>query len=142
MPSVLFNASVVLAGFKSPKGGSGKIIQWVKKGKLKGIVSEPILDEVLRNAQKLGFEKENLAEKIIKIFNIQQEPKEKIVNQFKGIVLYFGDAHVLASSRESKSDYLVTLDQKHLLVLKNKIKEFKVVTPGELIKIITKLNKT
>ena len=35
MGIVFFNASVVLAGFKSPKGGSGKIISWAKTRKIR-----------------------------------------------------------------------------------------------------------
>ena len=35
--SVFFNASVILTGLKSPKGGSGKILSWVNKGKIKGV---------------------------------------------------------------------------------------------------------
>lgn len=135
-PSVLFNASVVLAGFKSPTGGSAKVISWVGKGKIKGIVSETILDEILRNALKIGFEKAELGKRVQKIFQITKEPKTEAVDQFKSIVLDFGDAHVLASCKESKADFLVTLDQKHLLTLKNQIKKFKIVTPGQLIETI------
>lgn len=138
IPSVLFNASVILAGFKSPTGGSAKVISWVGKGKIKGIISETILDEILRNASKIGFEKIELDKKLQKIFQITNEPKVEIVDQFKSIVLNFGDAHVLASCKQSKADFLVTLDQKHLLVLKNQIKKFKIVTPGQLIGKLSK----
>lgn len=134
--SVLFNASVVLAGFKSPTGGSAKVISWVEKGKIKGIISETILDEILRNALKIGFEKVELGKRVQRIFQITKEPKIETLDQFKSIVLNFGDAHVLASCKESKADFLVTLDQKHLLVLKNQIKKFKIVTPGKLIETI------
>lgn len=133
MDLVFFNASVVLAGFKSPKGGSGKILSWAKKGKIKGLISEIILDEVLRNASKIGFDKLVLERKIKEIFQIKVAPEEGIVNYYGNIVIYFGDAHVLASSEQAKTEYLVSLDQKHILILKDKIKGFKIVTPGELI---------
>lgn len=133
---VLFNASVVLAGFKSPKGGSGKILSWVKKKKIKGLISEIILDEVLRNASRIGFSDEELDNRVKTIFNhINKEPKQKNVEQFKKVVLDFGDAHVLASAKESQVDFLVTLDKKHLLILQDKIKTFKIVTPGQLIRV-------
>ncbi len=133
MDLVFFNASVVLAGFKSPKGGSGKILSWAKKRKIKGFISEIILDEVLRNASKIGFDKFVLERKIKEIFQIEVAPEEGIVNYYGNIVIYFGDAHVLASSEQSKVDYLVSLDQKHILVLKDKLRIFKIVTPGDLI---------
>jgi predicted nucleic acid-binding protein len=44
-----------------------------------------------------------------------------------------GDAHVLASCQEHKAEFLVTLDQKHLLILQDKIKAFKIVSPKHLI---------
>ncbi len=132
-PAVLFNASVILAGINSPNGGSGKLLSWVKQNKINGVISEVILDEILRNAPKIGFDKEILNKKVRKIFRVEKEPKQDHVDKFKGVVINFGDAHVLASSKEIKADYLVTLDQKHLLVLQDRIKEFKIVTPGQLI---------
>ena len=134
--SVFFNASVVLAGLKSPKGGSGKILSWAKKGKIKGVISEIILDEILRNALKIGFDKFVLEKRIKEIFQVETAPKQEIVNHYGSIVIYFGDAHVLASSEQVRADYLVSLDQKHILILKDKIEVFKIVTPGELIKTV------
>lgn len=131
--SVFFNASVILAGIKSPKGGSGKILSWVHKAKIKGVISEIILDEVLRNSLKIGFDKPVLEKKIREIFQIEIAPKKEIVNNYGSIVIYFGDAHVLASAEQSETNYLVSLDQKHILILKDKIKIFKIVTPGGLI---------
>ena len=53
-PKVFFNASVILAGLRSPGGGSGKIIGWVKNGKIDGVISEVIVDEVIRRCSKIG----------------------------------------------------------------------------------------
>lgn len=134
---VLFNASVVLAGLKSPSGGSGKLLRWVKQSKIKGIISETIYDEILRNAERVGFRKAQVEESINDTFTqVSQAPNEKIVEQFKEKVLDLGDAHVLASAKEKEVQFLVTLDKKHLLVLKDKIKTFKIVTPGELIELL------
>jgi len=133
--SVFFNASVVLAGLKSPKGGSGKILSWAKQKKIKGVISEIIMDEILRNALKIGFDKLVLEKKIKEILQIEAAPKQEIVSKYNSIVIYFGDAHVLASSEQAKTEYLVSLDQKHILILKDKIKVFKIVTPGELIQV-------
>ena len=133
MSLVFFNASVILAGFKSSTGGSAKMISWVEEGKIKGLISEIVLDEILRNAQKIGFERIKLNKKIKEIFQIRTAPKPETVDQFKQISINFGDAHVLASCQEEKVDYLVTLDQKHLLILYDKIKTFKILTPGQII---------
>lgn len=134
---VLFNASVVLAGLKSRAGGSGELLQWVKQGKIKGIISETIFDEVLRNAGRIGFTREQAEKSTEDIFiQVSQAPKEETVERFKEKVLDLGDAHVLASAREEGVQFLVTLDKKHLLVLKDKIKTFKIVSPGQLIGLL------
>ena len=43
------------------------------------------------------------------------------------------EAHIIAAADKSKVDYLITLDKKHLLNIKQKL-PFKIVTPGEFLK--------
>ena len=64
-------------------------------------------------------------------------PEEKIVNFYKKRVIDEGDAHVLATCDQEKIEYLVTLDKKHLLILKGKIKGLNILTPGELIELLS-----
>lgn len=134
VPTVLFNASVILAGLKSPSGGSGKLFAYLKQDKIKGVISEPILDEVLRNTDKIGQSKQNIQKILPKLFKIYPPPQQEMVERFKEIVIHAGDAHVLASSYGNKAKFLVSLDQKHILAVKDKITDFKIVTPGQLIK--------
>lgn len=133
-PRILFNASVVLAGLKSPKGGSGKLLSMVRKSQFIGIISETIADEIIRNSGKIGITEEKLNKKVSNLFKeISKAPSENIIEQYKSIVKDLGDAHVLASAKENKADFLITLDQKHLLILKDKIKNFKIVSPGDFL---------
>lgn len=130
----LFNASVILAGLRSPGGGSAKVLGWAGSGKIIGLASEVILDEAKKNLSRVGLtnkELENLK------LNILPAPGAKSVDYFRKVVFDPGDAHVLASAREIKADYLVSLDRKHILVLKGKIKGLKIVSPGELIEELT-----
>ena len=132
---VFFNASVVLAGLRSPNGGSGKVLLWSKKKKINGVISEIVFDEVLRNADKIGLEREEVRGRVSSIFDkILPAPTLSEVNLFKKIVVDFGDAHILASCKNSKAHVLVTLDEKHLLAIKKKVKFVNIVSPGELIK--------
>ncbi|KKT64884.1 MAG: hypothetical protein UW60_C0050G0007 [Candidatus Woesebacteria bacterium GW2011_GWA2_44_33] len=80
------------------------MLRLAKQGKITGVISEIILDEVLRHAAK---------------FNLTGK-------------------HILASCEQEKTGYLVTLDKKHLLVLRGKTKGLKIVTPGELIIMVKK----
>jgi len=134
-PTVFFNASVILAGLKSPRGGSARLIFWVQEGKIKGIISELILDEVERNLSKLSLTKRNLVK--LSDFRLILAPKGSLVEKFKKKVVDHGDAHVLASAKEEGVDYLVSLDKKHLLILKNKVGKIKIVSPKELIEALS-----
>lgn len=132
-PVVFFNASVILAGLFSQKGGSGKLLQWTKKKKILGIISEIIFDEVLNHTNKIKLSQAEARKKILKTFKITKAPRTSTVNLYKNFVIDLGDCHVLASAKEIKADYLVTLDKKHLLVLQKKIKKVKIVSPKQLI---------
>lgn len=136
-PTVFFNASVILAGLKSPSGGSGKILQWGRQKKIKAIASELILDEVLRNVARVGLPKDQVSKSAKEIFLIVPAPSAALVKNLHKVSVDVGDSHVLAGSTETKADFLVTLDKKHLLVLKDEIKKFKIVSPGELIEILS-----
>lgn len=128
-PLVLFNASVIIAGLYSLSGGSGKILKWVKEKKVIGVISEIILDEVNKHIKNLDLYKELL---------IVSPPDGKTVENYLTTVVDPGDAHVLASAKELNVDYLVTHDKKHLLSIKEKIKDFKIVSTKELIEALEK----
>jgi predicted nucleic acid-binding protein len=131
---VLFNASVILAGLHSPKGASGVLLRRVRMGKLKGEISELIFDEAVRHAKKIGFGEGEMEEKILAIFsNPAKAPEEELIEKYLGLVVDEGDAHVLASCEREGCDTLVSLDKKHLLILKGKVKGLNIVSPGELL---------
>lgn len=134
---ILFNASVVLSGINSPKGGSAVLLNFVKIRKLNGIISETILDEILRHSAKFGLTRGEMSKFCLEIFpETASAPSEREVKKYYKTVIDEGDAHILASCEREKVDFLVTLDKKHLLILKGRIKDLKIMTPGELIKYI------
>jgi|YNPBryunderm2012_1023409.scaffolds.fasta_scaffold01714_5 putative PIN family toxin of toxin-antitoxin system len=135
-PIVFFNASVILAGLKSPNGGSAKLLNWVKENKIIGIISEIVIEEVLKNTNKIFLTKEKALKLISQIFLIVKSPNKKYFSVFKDIVLDEGDIHLLVSAKNVKANFLVSLDKKHILSLKNKIKDFKIVLPKELIEFL------
>lgn len=138
-PKVLFNASVVLSGLNSPHGGSGKLLYFVKEGSVDGKISEIIFDEILRHSNKIGLSIGAIAKTTLQIFKeILPAPNESGVERCKELVLDDGDAHILASCKEQGINRLVTLDKKHLLILKGKISKLSIFTPGELIQMLKK----
>ncbi|MEK7616478.1 MAG: PIN domain-containing protein [Patescibacteria group bacterium] len=137
-PLILFNASVILAGIKSPLGGSAKLLSWSKQGKVIGLVSEIIVDEALRNATRIHVKPQHI-NRHLKSLKVCYSPKAQTVAKFEKIVKDLGDAHVLASAEEEKAQFLVTLDKKHLLILQGEIKKFKIVSPGQLIEVLSSI---
>ena len=135
---VFFNASVILSGLRSSRGGSGKILAWSKSHKIVGIVSEVVLAEVLKHAEKIGLEKEDVANKMVTIFpRISPAPSFQNVSAYQKKVVDPGDAHLLASALESQADFLASLDKRHILSLQEDMKEFRIVSPGQLIEILS-----
>lgn len=133
MKKVFFNASVVLAGLRSPSGGSAKILNWVEEKKIRGFVSEVVLDEILRHVIKVGLTQRKVAKKLKKMLvEVVSAPKE-LGGKYTRLVKDFGDVHLLVSAESLGVDYLVSLDKKHVLSLAKKIKRFRIVSPGELI---------
>ncbi len=139
--NVLFNASVVLAGLRSETGASGVLLKLVREGKIRGIISELIFDEVLRHSLKISIAEKKVESKVLKIFtnNVSRSPQEGVVEKYYPFVSDHGDAHVLASYEQEDCDVLVTLDKKHLLVLQGKIKGVKIVSPGEFLLVRSKM---
>ena len=92
------------------------------------------MDEVQRNIDKVGLRKKDI-KRIVEIFQrICSEPKKSTVLSFYKLIVDCGDAHVLASAKEEKAEFLVSLDKKHILILRNKIRKVKIVSPADLIK--------
>lgn len=124
---ILFNASVIIAGHHSLGGGSAKLLSWAKSKKIDGIISETIQDEVKRHIEKCPD-----------IFKtVAPAPNLALVKKYQKIVTDPGDAHLFATASETKADFLVSLDKKHVLALQGKIKKPKIVSPGELIEIFS-----
>jgi len=130
---VFFNASVILAGLRSPKGASGRLLSWIKQQKITGVISEIVWNEVLRNAHNLNLSQEDTKRWMEKHLLIITAPEQSKFAPYENMVVDAGDVHLFVSTEESKSDYLVSLDKKHVLTLREQITLFRIISPGELI---------
>jgi putative PIN family toxin of toxin-antitoxin system len=128
---VFFDASVVLAGLKSPQGGSAKVLERVKKKKIKGVVSELVIYEVERNLDRLGV-KEHYSRRFWLYFKVVPAPLN-LMKKYEKLAKDKGDVHLFTTAYSTRADYLVSLYKKHVLDLKGKIKDFCILSPGELI---------
>lgn len=130
---VFLNASVILAGFASPLGGSAKILKWIKQGKISGVINEIVADEATRHAGKIGLSKREIDRMIDEVNLRVCKAPNKIAEKYKRIVKDPGDIHLFTSTQEQKAHYLISLDKKHVLSLAGKIKNFRIYSPGEFI---------
>lgn len=135
---VFFDSSVIIAGLKSASGGSRVTLVLAEKRKITPIVSPLVLKEVKRNVGRKFGKKE-----LLKFASWLSKARPQIVSLFfREIAPYrrfvsAKDAHVLAGAVKAKVQFLLTLDRRHLLQLENESTlPFKVITPGELIRLL------
>lgn len=136
MVKIYLDASVIIAAMLSPTGGSAKLIQFIKLGIVSGISSQTIVEEVEKHSAKIGkkvsdirlFIKDNGI--LVRKKTTQDEAKP-----YQDMVVE-DDLHVIAGAKLTKSDYLVTLDKKHLLKeeVRKLVKPLKIVNPERYLK--------
>lgn len=111
------------------------IIYLIQEGKIQAYISSFILYELKEVlTKKFDFNDEKLKEvkDLVKDSFINISPKISI----KIIRNYPLDNKILEAAIETKADYLVTGDRKHILPLK-KIKKTKIVSPEEFLFLIS-----
>jgi len=137
MVRVFLDANVYFSGFFSQRGASALLLELVQKKKIKIAASRLVLREADRNLRKKADAK------IRKIFHqllnqtkiqIAPPPDEKVLENYYELI-HPKDAPVLAAAAESKVDFLITLDRRHLLTpkVKSHIKHPKILTPGDFL---------
>lgn len=136
MKTVFIDSSVLFSAVNSPTGGSSKIFT------LKDIIlltSKVVLIETERNVrEKLHeYHLDRFFMLVDKIKILKQLPDKKLINKAQKVIVK-KDSVILAESKKSHADFLVTLDQKHFLT--KPVAKFlfpqKPLTPKILIGII------
>lgn len=136
---VFLDASVFLSALISQSGGSAKLFEYAKDKRISLICSQTIINEVKNNLDKVrGGKEEDIDHFIItnKVL-VRKKITEKEIDPYIEIVDK-KDAHVLAGAILTKSDYLVTLDKKHLLKkeVQTNVKGIKIVLPKQLLAVL------
>lgn len=136
MTKLFLDASVIIAATLSPKGGSAKVIKLGQLGSWAQITSQTVIDEVKDHTGKIGkstieidqFIKEHSVIVRKRMTKLEIKPFIELVDA--------SDAHLIAGSKLTGADFLVTLDKKHLLKedIKNRFKPLKIVNPEELLR--------
>ncbi len=135
---VFFDASVIIAAILSQTGGSSLLLKYVKVGKISGITSQTVVDEVLNKSIKLNKTKETLESFISQCgLVVRNKITSEDISPYLGLV-DDEDAHVIAGAKLTKCSHLVTLDKKDLLnaQVKNNFSPLKIVSPKDLLEEI------
>ena len=138
MKTVFVDSSVVFSAVNSPIGGSSKLFT-LKNIRL--ITSKLVLTESERNIRKKlhEYHLERFFMLVEKIEIINQLPDDKLIEKAKKIIAQ-KDSNILAESKNSKANFIVTLDKKHFLTVSvaKFLRPQKVLTPKMLIELIEK----
>lgn len=137
---VFFDASVIIAALLSPTGGSSLLLQYVKKGKVVGLTSQTVLEEILEEDKPKKIKKERAEiEQFIAQGNllVREHISSEEIAPYKNMV-DIEDAHLIAGANLLSCNYLVTLDKKHLLRedIQKKFLPLKIVSPKQLLEDI------
>lgn len=134
--SVFFDTSVLFSALYSSTGGSFALIELVKKGSIRGVTSQNVVEELENNISKF----ENLSEKDIDSLIIHNTIIVCDSISFDELQPWMGiieekDIHVVVGAFSTQCTYLVTLDKKHLHNTKTRAlcPKIKIVSPKELL---------
>jgi len=131
--TVFLDSSVLFTAVNSPTGGSAKLFTL---SQVKLLTSPLVLAEVERNIHKKlqSYHLQRFFKLVSKIKILDQEPDDRLIRQTQKIIVK-KDAVILAEAKNSKADFLVTLDKKHFL--KDSVRKFlspqKILTPKDLL---------
>ena len=136
MTRIFLDANVYFSGFYSDRGASYLLMELVERKKIQVYASRLVLREAERNLRSKA------APETLKVFHrFLQNTKIHIVfpsddKRFKTYeeLIHPKDFPVLSAALTARVEYLVTLDRKHFLTPSlQKIKEFKILTPGDFL---------
>jgi len=138
---IYFDASVIIAALLSPSGGSALLLQYIKTGKIHGIISQTVVEEVLSKTKKLKKTEAELEQFITTSnFIVRRHILIEETEQYQGMIAV-EDAHLIAGAHLTKCSHLVTLDKQHLLrvTIQKKFLPLKILSPKELLEEIVLL---
>lgn len=142
LPKIFLDASVLLAGLGSFKGSSYALLALGNQKKTVLIVSPIVIDEAKGRAYKVNKTSQDVDAVIVWAnINITKIPTDEQIKDVSNLLDDPDDYHLLASCSEIKMVTLVTLDRKHLISQRHKIKYPPILLPAEFLeKYIDVLN--
>lgn len=140
MLRVFIDSSVLVAACGSKTGASALVLGYCRSHKIEGHITAYAVNEAKKNVfTKMDTIKQNRLDQYLQKASLKYvpPPSSESVEKFSAATAS-KDVPILAAAADSKTDILVSLDQKHLLTPKAKqaIHPIKILTPGELVKLL------
>lgn len=143
-PRVFFDASVIFSAIYSSIGASSKLTAWSVRGKVIGLTSQTVIEEVIANADKFKskIQPTDINQFILKHNFIVRNAITLNETKSYTAIVHPKDAHVLAGANLTGCRYLVTLDKKHLdqTSVKSKVAktyQIKILSPRQLLSLLS-----
>ena len=135
-PLIFLDANVLFSAFHSSKGPAGTILDYFIYGKLSVVISQQVLEEIVRNLKLKLQESLPLFQKLLVNTPpmIVKNPSSEEIAEWAQVI-NFEDAGILASAVAVQPDYLVTSD-KHFFE-NFKIAErsrLRIISPAQFLK--------
>lgn len=133
---LFFDASVLIAGAKSPGGGSALLLEACRVGGFQAVVSQGVLIEVVRNLHDDLAAWDRIRDFRVGIsWEVTRTPNEEHAALYS-LVIHPKDAHVLAAAVDARCTFLLTLDRRHFLTesLRRADLPLIILSPGDFIR--------
>ncbi len=110
-PRVFLDSNVIFSGLYSPKGAPGIILEHFIKGKISMVISQQVLEEVIRTIkEKLPEALPDLRRLLVNVPpEVAADPKVDEIERWT-MRLSVADAAILAAAVAAQPDYFVTGD--------------------------------
>lgn len=141
--TIFLDASVILSGMASPMGGSGYLLQAGSKNKLTLYATPLVIGEVYRHLNKLSLIPQQLESLLDnQTIHLIPNPNSTTISRYQAHTTDPNDAHVLAGAVKAKTDYLISLDKKHILTphVAKHLSPIQVLSPRQFWSTIDSLN--
>lgn len=132
---VYFDASVIIAALLSKTGGSLLLFNYIRIGKIKGITSQTVIEEIIDKTGKLKKSKKEMEQFIAESgLVVRKNITTEEILPYQNLI-DIEDAHLITGAKLTKCKYLVSLDKKHLLRsdIKKKFLPLIILSPKELL---------
>jgi len=137
--SLFFDASVLVAGSHSPSGGSALILAACRAGGFRPQITAAVVLESFHALK--GFPQESLERFRQLLEEITWEllpvPSTEVIQHYEKYIDP-KDAHVLAAAVEGRSEFLLTLDRRHILAAVEPVRNagflINILRPGDFIR--------